>query len=105
MKRREFVGCGAIAGVAGLAGPGLVAAGPETAGRAFEAPPFELEEATLSELQKKMASGELSARRLTEAYLSRVAALDRQGPELRCVIETNPEALAIADALDAERKA
>ncbi|MGE5125943.1 MAG: amidase [Betaproteobacteria bacterium] len=105
MKRRDFVGCGAIAGVAGLAGPGPVAAGPEPAARSFEAPPFELEEATLSELQRKMASGELSARRLTEAYLARIAALDRQGPELRSVIETNPEALAIADALDAERKA
>ena len=52
-----------------------------------------------------MAAGELTARRLTEACLARIAALDRQGPELRSVIETNPEALAIADALDAERKA
>ena len=49
--------------------------------------------------------GDLTARRLTEAYLFRIGALDRQGPELRSVIETNPEALAIADALDAERKA
>jgi amidase len=105
MKRRDFVGCGAIAGVAGLAGPGARPAGSEHAARAFEVPPFELEEATLAGLQQKMASGELSARRLTEAYLARIAALDRQGPELRSVIETNPEALAIADALDAERKA
>ena len=68
-------------------------------------PAFELEEATVADLQKRMASGELTARRLAEAYLARIAAVDRTGPELRSVIETNPEALAIADALDAERRA
>jgi amidase len=52
-----------------------------------------------------MASGELTARRLALAHLERIAALDRQGPELRSVIETNPEAVAIAEALDAERQA
>jgi amidase len=52
-----------------------------------------------------MAADELTARRLTEACLGRIAALDRQGPELRSVIETNPEALAVAEALDAERRA
>jgi amidase len=36
-------------------------------------------------------------------YLERIEAIDRQGPRLRSVIETNPEALAIADALDRER--
>jgi amidase len=74
-------------------------------GDAVAVPPFELDEATLADLQRKMAGGELTARRLAEAYLARIAALDRQGPELRSVIETNPEALAIAEALDAERKA
>jgi amidase len=105
MKRREFVGCGAIAGVAGLAGAGPSSAEPSAPGKPFDVPPFELEEATVTDLQRRMASGELSARRLAEAYLARIAALDRQGPELRSVIETNPDALAIADALDAERRA
>ena len=52
-----------------------------------------------------MASGERTARSVTEAYLARIAAIDRQGPTLRSVIETNPDALDIADALDRERAA
>jgi amidase len=52
-----------------------------------------------------MASGQESARSLTEKYLSRIAALDRQGPTLRAVLETNPEASKLAESLDAERKA
>jgi amidase len=60
-----------------------------------------LEEATVAELQAAMQGGEFTARALTEAYLARIAALD---PQLRAVLEVNPEALAIADALDAERK-
>jgi amidase len=102
MKRREFVTCGAAAGVVGLAGRGADAAVPA---EPAAVPPFELDEVTVADLQKRMASGETSARRLAEAYLGRIAALDRRGPELRSVIETNPEALAIADALDAERRA
>jgi len=66
-------------------------------------PPFEFEEATVAGLQEKMAAGKLASRRLTEAYLSRIEALDREGPQLRSVIETNPDALEIAQALDAER--
>ena len=63
------------------------------------------EEATLADLAARFGSGELTARALTEAYLARIEDLDRTGPELRSVIETNPDALAIADALDAERRA
>jgi amidase len=69
------------------------------------APSFDFDEATIADLQRRMAAGELTARRLAEAYLARIGALDRQGPELRSVIETNPEALAVADVLDAERRA
>ena len=52
-----------------------------------------------------MASGAETSRSITEKYLARIAALDRQGPALRQVLETNPDALAIAAELDAERKA
>jgi amidase len=64
-----------------------------------------MEEMTLLEMQRKMSSGELTARRLSESYLERIEKLDRQGPALNAVIEVNPEALAIADARDKERKA
>jgi len=103
MKRRGFVGCGTVAGVAALVGPGSAA--ERAAVEPIAIPSFEFDEATVAGLQQRMAAGELTARRLTEAYLARIGALDRQGPELRSVIETNPEALAIADALDGERKA
>jgi amidase len=66
---------------------------------------FELEEATIAELAEQMASGARSSEEITRLYLDRIAALDRDGPRLRSIIETNPEALEIARALDAERAA
>jgi amidase len=63
---------------------------------------FEFREATIAELGAKLRAGELTVRELTEAYLARIDALDRSGPTLRSVIETNPDALAIANELDAE---
>ena len=65
---------------------------------------FPLEEATAAQLQQWMTSGRYSARQIAELYLRRIEDIDRQGPALRSVIETNPDALAIADALDAERR-
>jgi amidase len=83
-----------------------VAAGtapPADAAR-IEAPPFELAEVTLSELAEGMAKGKYTARRLAEQYLARIEAIDRGGPTLRSVIETNPDVLELADVLDRERK-
>ncbi len=58
----------------------------------------------VAELQAMMARGDLTSRALTERYLQRIAAMDSQGPAINAVIERNPDAGAIADALDAERK-
>jgi amidase len=66
--------------------------------------PFRFDEVTISDLQSGMKSGELSAHGLTEAYLARIEAMDKSGPRLNSVIEVNPDALSIADALDKERK-
>jgi amidase len=63
----------------------------------------DLDEITIADIQEKMRSGALTAKALTQAYLDRIQALDRQGPALRSIIETNPEALAISEALDKER--
>jgi amidase len=101
--RRAFLGTGAWAGAAALTTGARGAA--HTSAVHADVPAFELEEATLADLQRRMDKGELTARRLTQIYLERIARLDREGPELRSVIETNPEALAIAAALDAERRA
>jgi amidase len=65
---------------------------------------FDLEEATIADLQQRMERGQDTARTLVEKYTARIERFDRQGPALRSVIELNPEALTIADRLDAERK-
>ena len=88
LTRRTLMGSAALA-VGALAAP----------------PAFELEEATLADLRKQMTAGSLTASSLTRRYLTRIAALDKRGPALNSVIELNPDALAIAAALDAERKA
>src|SRR5689334_1544975 len=69
------------------------------------AQPRAVEELGVAEAQAAMTAGRVTARRLVELYLARIEALDRQGPALHQVLETNPDALAIAEALDAERKA
>jgi amidase len=66
---------------------------------------FELNELSLSDLQERMRSGKETSRSLVEKYLARIKAIDSDGPALRSVIELNPDALALADALDRERKA
>jgi len=102
MDRRTFVGLAATGGAAALEPRMPARARPR--GRPAAAP-FELEEATIAELQAGMKSGKYTARGLTAAYVQRIDALDRKGPALRAVLEVNPDALAQAEALDAERKA
>src|ERR1700688_3734912 len=93
---------GGTDGAGGGAAPRPLSTAPAPA--AIEAG-FELAEATIGELQAALAAGRRTSRGLVEAYLARIAALDRRGPELRALLEVNPEALTIADALDAERRA
>ncbi|MEP6509764.1 MAG: amidase family protein, partial [Gemmatimonadales bacterium] len=116
MRRRDFLRASAIGSAAAL-GVGEIA-GAEAGSRAdagrnskpekshvqFEVADFELEEVSILELQHDMATGKRTARSITELYLGRIAAMDRQGPTLRSVIETNPDAPSIADDLDRERK-
>src|SRR5262249_53963304 len=66
---------------------------------------FDLEEATVADLQRRMESGQDTARSLVDKHLARIDAVDRQGPALRSVLEINPDAQSIADGLDAERRA
>jgi amidase len=66
---------------------------------------FALAEATVDQLQDGMRSGKYTARSVAEQYLARIDALDQRGPAVNAIIELNPDALSIADALDAERKA
>jgi amidase len=102
-SRRSLFRYGAAAGAGALAARAIASAttssGPETV------PAFELDEATIADLQKRMQSGQDSSRSLVEKYAARIEALDKQGPRLRAVLEINPDALAIAGELDAERMA
>ena len=109
LSRRTFLGGTAAAStlvalhVQAEPAPGNAARTPAPAPRAA---PFELEEATVTGLQAGMASGKHTSVGLTERYLARIQELDRTGDTaLRSVIELNPDALAIAVAMDAERKA
>ena len=63
---------------------------------------FDPTEQTIAQLQEAMRGGAQTSRSICAAYLARISALDGK---LRAVLETNPEALTIADQLDAERKA
>ena len=65
---------------------------------------FELEEITISELQDGMKSGKFTSRSLVEKYSARIDEVDKRGPSVNAVIEMNPDAVSIADALDQERK-
>src|SRR5215217_2253873 len=65
--------------------------------------PFaELDGATIADVGADLQARTLSIRELTEMYVERIEALDREGPRLLSVIELNPEAMATADALDHE---
>ena len=113
IDRRSFVLRGLAAGTAAAIAP--------VAGRAEEpkelttaasapaapvgVPPFPLLEASIASLSAAQADGRYTARKLVELCLERVEAVDRGGPKINSIIELNPDALAIADALDAERKA
>ena len=110
LGRRDFVRLGGLAAAAAVT-VGGTACGSDTAatrGTADDAPwwtteTFELEEATFAGLKDDMASGRRSAVEITRLYLDRIAAVDRDGPKLRAIIETNPDALDIARELDGER--
>jgi len=111
IDRREFVklgGFGAAAVAVGTAGcaPSTSSDGtPASADPSWVTDAFELEETTIAELGASMAAGERSSVDITRLYLDRIAALDRDGPRLRSIIETNPDALEIAQRLDEERAA
>lgn len=64
---------------------------------------FELNEVTIDTLQQKMQNKQYTSRSITELYLARIDAIDKNGPKLNAVIQVNPDALDIADAMDKER--
>jgi len=107
-SRRGFLQSAVTASASAALYPALGAAReitPPTTPAAPEVKPFELDEITISELQDGMKSGKFTARSLVEKYSARIAEIDKNGPAVNAIIEMNPDALSIADALDQERKA
>ncbi|MEO8577787.1 MAG: amidase [Gemmatimonadales bacterium] len=106
MKRRDFLKASALGSAAAFI--------PEVSDAHETAPSldrlnagadsFELEEATIADLQRDMVSGKQSARSIAQDYIERIESLDRKGPSLRSVLEINPDAMSIATDLDRERK-
>ena len=111
--RRKFLQTSLFGGVAAAAAPAMPAsfdarmaeARENGAERATDVSAFELDEITVGDLQSGMQSGRWTARAIAEEYLGRIAQVDKGGPAVNSVIETNPDALEIAEALDRERKA
>lgn len=107
-NRRTFLATGVGGGVVALAsGQALTANSVSgTSANSHQEPSsFEFDELSFDELQAAMQSGKETARSLAEKYLSRIAEIDQAGIQLKSVIETNPDALSIADQLDGERRA
>jgi amidase len=97
VNRRNFIQLGAAAA------SGVVIEGNAMAGDAKKSDTFDVVEASVAQLQQAMTAGTLSAKKLTELYLARIKAIDKSGPKLNAIIELNPDALSIAEALDLER--
>jgi amidase len=104
LTRRKFLHRGALAGTLAVAAPALVRAASEAAPVAPAVKAFELEEITIAELQTALQAGKWTARELVRKYLARIDEVDKHGPAVNSVIELNPDAEQIADALDRERK-
>ncbi len=110
LDRRTFLKATAVVGGAATLSGACADTGQKGAGRSADprtvpVPEFELDEVTVADLQASMDSGQETARSISEKYLGRIEEIDRQGPELRAIIETNPEAVQIAESLDKERQA
>src|SRR5215475_10921215 len=107
INRRRFIRSTVLAGSVIALGPAACVPTVQNQSRPASDPPagpFELDEVTVAQLQQSMESGQRTARSITQLYLDRIDALDKRGPELRSIIEINPDALQLADQLDAERK-
>ena len=104
ISRRNVLQTGILGVTAAALSGNAPAQARASADEASSVKPFGFDEATISDLQARMKSGEISAQALTEAYIKRINAIDKAGPGVNSVIELNPDASSIAEALDKERK-
>src|SRR5467141_3002678 len=100
LSRRDVLKMGVLAG----AGASIAAVGGTAVASAASAR-SDLNEKTIVQLQGLMSQGKLSAVDLLEFYFDRISHLDQAGPRVNSIIELNPDARSIAEALDRERRA
>lgn len=108
VSRRQFLALASVSGLA-LVPKAENQAGDlchfSTLGAERRSAAWDSSEASVRELQEAMSQGDLTSRDLADRCLGRIAELDRRGPVLRHILETNPDALQIAEQLDRERAA
>ncbi|MBO0912305.1 MAG: amidase [Acidobacteria bacterium] len=120
VSRRSILRSAIVGAAAGAVVPAFSAAPGAASSDRRPVEPFEFDEVTIQELERRAQSGELSARSVTEAYLERIHEVDEDcsrratvagqlctnaPARLNSIIELNPDAVSIAEALDRERKA
>lgn len=109
MNRRHFI---KNTSLAGFTIPTLAAATASSANAAdnghtdeiYSNQAFDIVEATIDDLQQRMKKNQLTSKQLTAMYLKRIEVVDKSGPAINSIIELNPDALSIAEAMDKERK-
>jgi amidase len=108
LKWSAMAGAGAsVAGsLAGAASAAAQSSGGSAAGAFDESSvaPTDLNDLTLQEMALMMRRNHLSSTELTEYYLQRIHSLDQRGPKVNSILELNPDAIEIAQALDKERR-
>src|SRR3989441_10420479 len=111
VSRREFLKYGAVAAAVAASSTTLLGAIPDirqelvTPTRLPQTgPASSIEEITIAQIQSMFAAGTLTAASLVNMYLSRISALDQSGPRLNSILQTNPDALSIAQQIDQQRQ-
>ena len=105
-SRRKFLKTSLAGGIAAVTLPSLSFAHESLKQMNIESTPapFELDEITIDDLRAGYTSGKYTIRSIAEKYIRRINQIDETGPAINSVIEINPDALKIADSLDAELK-
>ena len=105
-SRRKFLKTGIAGSIAAVTLPSLTFAeqGLKKFFPSSAAAPFELDEITIDDLSSGFKSGKYTIHGVAQKYIQRINEIDKAGPAINSVIQLNPDALKIADALDKELK-
>ena len=101
--RRNFIKAGLATGIVSAVCP-VLGQTITSIDASMKIKSFDLDEITIAQLSEGIKSGQFTARSIAEKYIARIEEIDKNGPSLHSVIELNPDALKIADALDKELK-